>query len=245
MQSCVIVVTLVAAATSACVASALHSELTRSGEAILVYTDESAVPARCRRLQEVVVIDGNQDRSKGRFVYDGTYERALVRLKNQVASASGDAVLIVSTGPLYVCVDVMRARSTRRPGIRATFCGADCGADDSRPEAPFLRRCQVSIHDLRRAQSSMINGRRVPRFNMTFDLGQAVMLLVFQPHDVHVLESTPHRLALSVSDLGGIDPLIHGDNPKTLSRRLPGTFDRTNGSRHSPNSNPSARGFSG
>ena len=53
------------------------------------------------------------------------------------------------------------------------------------------------------------------------------MLRVFQPHDVHVLESTPHRLAQSVSDLGGIDPLIHDDNPKTLSRRLLGTFDRT------------------
>lgn len=91
----------------------------------------------------------------------------------------------------------------------------------------LLRLCQVSIHDLSRVQSSMINGRRVPRFNMPFELGQAVMLRVFQPHDVHVLESTPHRLALSVSDLGGIDPLIHGNNPKTLSRRLLGTFDRT------------------
>ena len=91
----------------------------------------------------------------------------------------------------------------------------------------LLRGCQASIHDLSRIQTSVINGRRVPRFNMPFELGQAVMLRVFQPHDVHVLESTPHRLAQSVSDLGGIDPLIHGGNPKVLSRCLLGAFDRT------------------
>jgi len=90
----------------------------------------------------------------------------------------------------------------------------------------LLRGCQVSIHDLSRVQTSVINGRRVPRFNMPFELGQAVMLRVFQPHDVHVLESTPHRLAQSISDLGGIDPLIHGGSPKLLSRRLLGAFDR-------------------
>ena len=73
----------------------------------------------------------------------------------------------------------------------------------------------------------MINGRRVPRFNMPFELGQAVMLRAFQPHDVHVFESTRHRLALSVSDLGGIDPLVHGDIPTVVSGRLLGAFAPT------------------
>lgn len=91
----------------------------------------------------------------------------------------------------------------------------------------LLRGCRVSIHDLSRVQTSLINGRRVPRFNMPFELGQAVMLRVFQPHDVHVLESTRHRLAQCVSDLGGIDPLIHGDSPKLLSLRLLGAFARS------------------
>ena len=66
--------------------------------------------------------------------------------------------------------------------------------------------------------------QRVPRFNMPFELGQAVMLREFQPHDVHVFESTRHRLAQSVSDLGGIGSLIHGGDPTLISRRLLGAF---------------------
>lgn len=88
----------------------------------------------------------------------------------------------------------------------------------------LLRGSRSSIHDLSRVQTSLIDGRRVPRFNMPFELGQAVMLREFQPHDVHVFESTRHRLAQSVSDLGGIDPLIHGGNPTLISRRLLGAF---------------------
>jgi hypothetical protein len=91
----------------------------------------------------------------------------------------------------------------------------------------LLCACRVSIHDLSRVQTSVINGRRVPRFNMPFELGQAVMLRAFQPHDVHVFESTRHRLALSVSDLGGIDPLSHGDDPRVVSRQLLGAFAPT------------------
>jgi hypothetical protein len=63
---------------------------------------------------------------------------------------------------------------------------------------------------------------------MAFELGQAVMLRALRRHDVHVFESTPHRLALSLSDLGGIDPLIHGDNPAAVSRRLLGAFAPAN-----------------
>ena len=91
----------------------------------------------------------------------------------------------------------------------------------------LLRACRASIHDLSRVEASVINGRRVPRFNMPFELGQAVMLRAFQPHDVHVFESTRHRLALSMSDLGGIDPLIHGDDPRVVSRQVLGAFART------------------
>ena len=90
----------------------------------------------------------------------------------------------------------------------------------------LLRSCRASIHDLSRVQPSLINRRRIPRFNMPFELGQAMMLRAFQPHDVHVLESERHRLALSLSDLGGVDPLIHENKPTVVLRRLLGAIDR-------------------
>lgn len=90
----------------------------------------------------------------------------------------------------------------------------------------LLRRCPASIHDVSRVETSLVNGRRVPRFNMPFELGLAMMLPELQAHDVHVFESTPHRLGWTLSDLGGIDPMIHGNDPTTILRRLLGAFAR-------------------
>lgn len=68
----------------------------------------------------------------------------------------------------------------------------------------LLRTCPSSIHDLSRV------GRPV-RFNMPFELGLAVALARMEgAHKFAVLEEKRFRLQLTLSDLNGIDPGIHG-----------------------------------
>lgn len=67
----------------------------------------------------------------------------------------------------------------------------------------LLRSCQVSIHDLCRAD-------RPARFNMPFELGLACSLaLAGGSHDVLVLDAVPYRLDRTLSDYKGRDPLIY------------------------------------
>jgi hypothetical protein len=73
--------------------------------------------------------------------------------------------------------------------------------------------CRYSIHDLSRVQRST-KGFRTPRFNMAFELGLTIgaMRATSTDHQWHVLEAVPHRLAQSLSDLGGYDKvLIHSN----------------------------------
>lgn len=66
-----------------------------------------------------------------------------------------------------------------------------------------MSTCGVSIHDLSRVGTPV-------RFNMPFELGIACALARNGIHHSFVLlERKQHRLARSLSDLGGIDPLIH------------------------------------
>jgi hypothetical protein len=89
---------------SACVGTTPRPELTPLAEAVVVYDDVAGLPSTCRMLKEVVVTDGNVDYGHG-LVYDGSYERALIRLKNRVGSERGDAVLIIHDDAQWVCVD--------------------------------------------------------------------------------------------------------------------------------------------
>jgi len=67
----------------------------------------------------------------------------------------------------------------------------------------LLRSCATSIHDLSRVGSPV-------RFNMPFELGIAFALSRLQArHKFIMLEAKRHRLQRTLSDMNGIDPLIH------------------------------------
>ncbi len=82
----------------------------------------------------------------------------------------------------------------------------------------LLSGCGASVHDLSRV--SVSSAARVPRFNMPFELGIAFALAQTTPHRFFVFEEQPFRLQVSLSDLNGHDPLIHGGTPSGVLRAL-------------------------
>jgi hypothetical protein len=75
-----------------------------------------------------------------------------------------------------------------------------------------IRECGSSVHDLSRVELS--DG--YPRFNMPFELG----LFAGSSDAFFLLDSEPHRLQRTLSDLNGRDPLIHSGKPRALLARL-------------------------
>jgi hypothetical protein len=73
-----------------------------------------------------------------------------------------------------------------------------------------METCRVSLHDLSRVGQP-------PRFNMPFELGLAYALRSYhrptRRYLFVLLESVPHRLGRTLSDLAGHDPLIHNGKP--------------------------------
>jgi len=73
-----------------------------------------------------------------------------------------------------------------------------------------METCLVSLHDLSRVGQPA-------RFNMPFELGLAYALRWYQRSSRRylfvLLESVPHRLSKTLSDLAGHDPLIHSGKP--------------------------------
>ena len=70
----------------------------------------------------------------------------------------------------------------------------------------IIRQCPNSIHDLSRVELSRGRALRVPRFNMPFELGLAVGIVLGQgSHEWRLLETVPHRLNHSLSDVDGYD----------------------------------------
>lgn len=91
----------------------------------------------------------------------------------------------------------------------------------------LIQECDFSIHDLSRVQ---LDGRhpRVPRFNMPFELGLALAWGRFAraKHRWFVFEEKQHRLAKSLSDLNGTDPLIHAGTVGGVFSELSNAFIR-------------------
>jgi hypothetical protein len=85
----------------------------------------------------------------------------------------------------------------------------------------LIRNCQYSFHDLSRVQLDR-EKPRTPRFNMPFELGLVVAwaTLGSPTHRWFVLETVPHRLTKSLSDLNGTDPLIHHGKAEGVLRAL-------------------------
>lgn len=82
----------------------------------------------------------------------------------------------------------------------------------------LIESCGASIHDLSRVSRS--GSLRVPRFNMPFELGLAYAIAQRQLHNFFVLEERSHRLQVSLSDLNGHDPHIHGGTQDGVLRCL-------------------------
>lgn len=112
---------------------------------------------------------------------------------------------------LFVALTVAVVCAGRTP--RLTFEMRETGLGRLRRIRAVMAACQVSIHELCYA-------RCLPsRFNMPFELGLAVALRFSGvQHDFHILESEPHRLLRTLSDLNGVDPLIHGNDPARAIR---------------------------
>jgi hypothetical protein len=103
--------------------------------------------------------------------------------------------------------------------------------DRSRLDRLFglISGCGYSVHDLSRVTLARGGTFRVPRFNMPFELGLAVAV-GFTPafgvrHRWRVLEQVPHRLTVSLSDLGGYDPAIYEGTIKGLFGAVADLFD--------------------
>jgi len=92
----------------------------------------------------------------------------------------------------------------------------------------LISSSDFSLHDLSRVQLDR-TPPRTPRFNMPFELGLTVALQrsKFPRHSWIVLESRPHRLLKSLSDLNGTDPFIHSGTVRGLLRELSSIFVRT------------------
>lgn len=96
----------------------------------------------------------------------------------------------------------------------------------------LLGRCRYSFHDLSRVELDP-TPPRTPRFNMPFELGLAVALEKSQRgrHEWFILETRPHRVWKSLSDLAGTDEYLHGGSPRGLLQALTNALVR---SRHQP-----------
>ena len=72
----------------------------------------------------------------------------------------------------------------------------------------LMQSCEYSVHDMSRVQLDRAKPR-TPRFNMPFELGLAVAweMMGSGRHMWFVMEAVNYRLAKSLSDLNGTDPI--------------------------------------
>src|SRR5439155_233522 len=73
----------------------------------------------------------------------------------------------------------------------------------------LLKGCKVSIHDLCRVTAP-------PRFNIPFELGIAYALSKLGRHKFIILESEHYRSDITLSDLKGVDSLVHANSPRKV-----------------------------
>ncbi len=94
--------------------------------------------------------------------------------------------------------------------------------------------CDFSFHDLSYLRRD--GRRRVPRFNIAFELGLAVVLNrdVRGEPAYYIFEARQHRLQESLSDLNGVDPLIHSGTAVGVLRSLLNRFSREDPGRQRP-----------
>ncbi len=86
----------------------------------------------------------------------------------------------------------------------------------------LIKSCNVSIHDLCRVGPPA-------RFNIPFELGIAFALARLEGHKFIVMESKQYRMDVTLSDLKGVDPLVHSNSPRRLISRILGELGSTRG----------------
>lgn len=71
-----------------------------------------------------------------------------------------------------------------------------------------------SLHDMSRVE---LGKNKLPRFNMPFEAGIAYTVHAMQPqrrtHHMGVLDAKAYQYQASISDLAGLDPKIHNNDP--------------------------------
>ena len=110
--------------------------------------------------------------------------------------------------PLFIALIASIVAIGRIP--RSVLEISDSGQGRLRRIMKQMEACKVSLHDLSRVGNPA-------RFNMPFELGIAYALRTYRADHARylfvLLESTPHRLSRTLSDLAGHDPVIHNDKP--------------------------------
>lgn len=91
----------------------------------------------------------------------------------------------------------------------------------------LIGAARYSFHDLS-WMSLDRKAPRVPRLNMTFELGLAVAMsrLPKAQHEWFVFDTVPYRLDKALSDLGGIRPRIHDLSARSVLRCLMNALGR-------------------
>jgi len=97
----------------------------------------------------------------------------------------------------------------------------DDGSDRLTRIVHRLRECELSIHDL--SVDGLSDGDTVARFNMPLELGIAIGRRYYEPteqdtlaHRYFVLTREPHIHDRLASDLSGLDPYHHNDEPRLI-----------------------------
>ncbi len=77
-----------------------------------------------------------------------------------------------------------------------------------------LAESKFSLHDMSRVE---LGDNKLPRFNMPFEAGIAYSLHSLAPfgreHHLGLLEAEKYRYQASISDMAGLDPKVHSNDP--------------------------------
>lgn len=80
--------------------------------------------------------------------------------------------------------------------------------------AAEIATSMYSLHDMSRVE---LGKNKLPRFNMPFEAGIAYTVHAMQPqrrtHHMGVLDAKAYQYQASISDLAGLDPKIHNNDP--------------------------------
>lgn len=84
----------------------------------------------------------------------------------------------------------------------------------------MIANCGYGIHDISRTE--MDEKTKLPRFNMTFELGISIGCQAFdaEKKDFLILDTEQYRYRNFLSDLSGRDPLAHNNKPEEVLQHV-------------------------